>query len=126
MAFVVPTTAIAQPKPKSEPYVAPVVEEPVIEEIIPEPVLSYDILSNCYTYVKSVYPEAPNTATIRANLTDAGEIGVFYYASSNLWHYVVVESVEGDMVTFSETNYQGNIKSTRTMPSASFVGFYNL
>ena len=127
MAFVVPITTIAEPKPKSEyPTLVQEIVEPVVEEVKPKPMLSYDILSNCYAYVKSVYPNTPGTVHIQANLSDSGEIGVFYYASSGLWHYVVVESVDGDMITFSETNYQGHKKSTRTMPRASFVGFYDL
>ena len=73
-----------------------------------------------------IYPEAPNTATVRSNLSDAGEIGVLYYADTGLYHYVVVEEVSGDLVTFSETNYYGHTKSPRTLPSADFLGFYKL
>lgn len=131
LAFAVPGLAIAQPKLEGEIqlYRIPQIEsipEPVLKEVILKPTIANSILSNCWEYVKAVYPHTPPTASIRANLGPTGEIGVLYYADSGLWHYVVVENVSGDMVTFSETNFHGHTKSTRTLPSAAFVGFYDL
>lgn len=108
----------------------PVVQGPIQPEPEPTPVvepgLPYSILSNCWAYVKYVYSETPSTATMLANLSDDGEIGVLYYASSNLYHYVVIESRADGLVTFTETNFKGHTKSTRTLSSAEFVGFYKL
>lgn len=130
LCLSVPITVIAQPSQEGEisVYPLPIIEEitePILEPVL-KPELPYSILSNCWAYVKHIYPSTPGTATIRANLGESGEIGVLYYASSGLWHYVVVESIDGDMVTFTETNYNGDTKSTRTLPSAAFVGFYDL
>ena len=124
-------TAIAQPKQDGEMSVYPIptidpIPEPVLEIPKLKPAPADPILSNCWAYVKTIYPDTPSTATIRANLGASGEIGVLYYADSGLWHYVVVESVNGDQVTFSETNYRGHTKSTRTLPRADFAGFYKL
>ena len=87
--------------------------------------MPYSVLSNCYTYVLSRYPALPTTAGILANLTNDGEIGVLFYPKSGLYHFVVVES-EGEVVTFSETNYYGDTWSERTLPRSTFVGFYKL
>ncbi len=130
LCLSVPLTAIAQPSKEGEISVYPLppieeITEPILEPVL-KPELPYSILSNCWAYVKYIYPDTPSTATIRASLGASGEIGVLYYASSGLWHYVVVESVDGDQVTFSETNFNGHTKSTRTLPSAAFAGFYDL
>lgn len=83
------------------------------------------VLSNCWLYVKSRFPSLPPTKTILANLSDKGEVGVLYYPSSNLYHYVVVEDF-GETVTFSETNFAGHKKTIRELPRTAFVGFYDI
>lgn len=129
--MAVPSTVIAEPKKEGEisVYLIPEIE-PIPEPVLEKPILKLEpndpILSNCWAYVKTIYPGTPSTATIRGNLSDSGEIGVLFYPESGLWHYVVVESVEGEMVTFSETNFRGHTKSTRTLHSSAFVGFYDL
>lgn len=83
------------------------------------------VLSNCYAYVRNIYPSLPNTAHILTHLSEVGEVGVLYYPKSGLYHYVVVE-VDGDVVTFSETNYHENTFSRRSLPRSAFVAFYKL
>jgi len=129
MAF--PTIAIAQPSSEGEFFVFPIpliepIPEPEFKALKRKPELSYSILMNCWAYVKSVYPGTPGTSRMLSNVSDSGEVGILYYPKSDLYHYVVVESIDGDQVTFSETNYNGHTKSTRTLPSAAFVGFYKL
>jgi hypothetical protein len=102
-------------------YDQPVAPDPIPE---PEPELPYSILSNCYAYVKHIYPETPNTATILANLGASGEIAVFYYPESNLYHYAVVESMEPFVVT--DTNYGSKTKKTRSESGLRLLGFYKL
>jgi hypothetical protein len=86
--------------------------------------LPYRIRSNCYAYVKYVYPETPGTDTILANLSDSGEIAVFYYPKSGLYHYAVVESREPFIV--SDTNYGSDTKKTRHETDLHLIGFYDL
>jgi len=93
--------------------------EPERPEVLPDP-----ILSNCYAYVKSVYPSLPNTQTILANLEQSGEVAVFYYPDSGLHHYAVVESMEPFMVT--DTNYGSQTKKTRLASDLNLIGFYSL
>ena len=90
----------------------------------PPPELPFSILSNCYSYVKSVYPQLPPTATILANLGAAGEVAVFYYPESDLYHYAVVESIEPFVVT--DTNFGSQTKKTRPESSLRLIGFYKL
>lgn len=88
--------------------------------------LPYYIRSNCYNYIKYRTGYNEGTAKIHANLTTEGEIGVLYYPKSNLWHYVVIESMSSPTVTFSETNFKGQTKSTRSLPKSAFIGFFKL
>mgnify|MGYP003649221475 FL=1 len=93
--------------------------EPERPVVIPDPVLS-----NCYAYVKSVFPSLPNTQTILANLEQSGEVAVFYYPDSGLHHYAVVESMEPFIVT--DTNYGSHTKKTRLASDRNLIGFYSL
>ena len=88
------------------------------------PKLPFSILSNCYAYVQSRYPQLPNTQTILANLGATGEVAVFYYPDSDLYHYAVVESIEPFIVT--DTNYDSPTKKTRQESSLRLIGFYKL
>jgi len=100
-----------------------VYDQPV-QYIEPEPELPFYILSNCWEYVRYVYPDLPNTATILSNLGASGEVAVFYYPDSDLYHYAVVESVEPFIIT--DTNFSGHKKETREVTSLRFIGFYDL
>lgn len=87
-------------------------------------VIPDSVLSNCYAYVKFVYPSLPPTATILANLGAEGEVAVFYYPDSGLYHYAVVESVEPFVVT--DTNYGSATKKTRAEDGTRLLGFYKV
>ena len=119
----IPLNAIAQPSQAGDVSVYWVYDQPV-QYIEPEPELPFYILSNCWEYVRYVYPDLPNTATILSNLGASGEVAVFYYPGPDLYHYAVVESVEPFVVT--DTNYSGNKKETRNETSLRFIGFYDL
>lgn len=134
--------AIAEPSHPGEVSIYPVIEDHIKE--VPEMVatsskplvsehvaatgafdeLPYYVRSNCFAYVKHVYPETPPTATILANLTDSGEIAVFYYPESGLYHYAVVESLEPFII--SDTNYGSDTKKTRPETGLHLIGFYDL
>lgn len=82
---------------------------------------------NCYLYVKSRFPNLPQTAVIKANVSDAiGDVAVFKY--SGLWHYAVVESVGYGTFSISETNFGVHKKTHRevSFSDPAFVGFYSL
>ena len=119
----IPLNAIAQPSKAGDVSVYWVYDQPV-QYIEPEPELPFYILSNCWEYVRYVYPDLPNTATILSNLGASGEVAVFYYPGPDLYHYAVVESVEPFVVT--DTNFSGNKKETRNETSLRFIGFYDL
>jgi len=121
--LLIPNVVIAQPSQIGDISVYWVYDQPV-QYIEPEPELPFDILSNCWKYVKYIYPALPNTATILSNLGASGEVAVFYYPDSDLYHYAVVESVEPFIVT--DTNFNGHKKETRNESSLRFIGFYDL
>lgn len=129
LAFVllIPSVVIAQPSKAGDISVYWVYDHPVqyIEpEPEPEPELPLEILSNCWKYVKHIYPNTPNTATMRANLSDSGEIAIFYYPNSDLYHYAVVESMNPFIIT--DTNFSGYKKETRQESDLRLIGFYDL
>ena len=64
------------------------------------------LLCNCYAYTKEVYPELPTTSVIKNNLTVAGEVAVFYYPSSGVYHYAVVVDSDEGTITIDETNFR--------------------
>lgn len=85
------------------------------------------MLSNCYLYVKTRFPNLPRTAVIKANVSDAiGDVAVFNY--SGVWHYAVVESIGYGTFKITETNFGGDYKNTRDVSFAdkSLVGFFSL
>lgn len=88
--------------------------------------LRYNLLSNCYAYVKEIYPSLPSTQIILSNLGKIGEVGVLYYPNQKLYHYVKIEDEKGDMVYISETHMYGNTKTTRWLPKSTFIGFYSI
>lgn len=91
----------------------------------------------CTWYVKNRRPDLPNnlgnanTWFARAQAQGlptgstprAGAVGTT--TAGDLGHVVFVESVNGNMVTISEMNYQGLYNmNTRTVPASSFVYIY--
>jgi len=94
----------------------------------PIPAVPDRTLSNCYAYVKSIYPNLPGTNHILSHLTDSGEVAVFYYPDSGLYHYTVVESISSTTMTISETNYGGHFVNRRTvnLKDKNLIGFYTL
>jgi hypothetical protein len=105
------------------PYIwAPVVPDTPILQV--KKLLPFSVLSNCYAYVKHVYPSLPPTKTILANLSSSGEVAIFYFPDSNLYHYAVVEIVNPLVVT--DTNYQGHKKTTREDSGERLIGFYKI
>lgn len=139
MCLTIPFTAIAEPS-KGGPIYVYALEQPQVEQVattssktvkvehvessgLPDE-LPLEIRSNCYAYVKYVYPETPDTNTILANLSESGEIAVFYYPKSGLYHYAVVESREPFIV--SDTNYGSDTKKIRQETDLNLIGFYDL
>ena len=63
-------------------------------------------------------------ATIKANLSDSGEVGYLLYG--NVEHYVAILKDNGDSVYFVESHFFGDTISYRTLPKKDFQGFYDL
>lgn len=123
----IPISVIAQPSVEGEFSVYWVSDHPVYTPPPPpppEPELSFSILSNCYAYVQYVYPQLPRTEIILKNLGASGEVAVFYYPDSGLYHYAVVESI--DPLVITDTNFSGHKKETRQVSSLRLLGFYDL
>ena len=120
--MLLPSTAIAEPKPAQLDVYT---DFSAIK--IPDP-LPKSILCNCYAYVKSQFENLPFPGTILNNLQDQGNVAVFYYQKSGLYHYaVVVNDVDGYLF-IKETNYlpceQGNRKINKKDPN--LLGFFTI
>lgn len=80
------------------------------QNIEEEKPLTYDndsrLLCNCYAYVREVHPELPHTSVIRNNITDEGNVAVFFYPSSGVYHYAVVVDRTAGKITIDETNFK--------------------
>ena len=63
------------------------------------------VLCNCYAFVKTVFPSLPSGSYIVDNLEKSGNIAVFYYPASGLYHYTVVVKEFDDTILIQETNY---------------------
>lgn len=107
----------------------PVSDETVVDE---KTTTSLDedtrLLCNCYSYVKEVYNNLPNTKIILSNLADEGEVAVFYYPTSGVYHYAVVVSRDGDTITIDETNFN-HCKFSRRVINEDYpmlLGFYSV
>lgn len=103
--------------------------QPAVETEKPE-VQTEDtsILCNCYLYVKSELAELPNTTTIKNNLSDRGNVAVFYYPSSGLYHYALVTGYGDGYVTINETNFKSCEFSSRVIDDnyPYLIGFYQV
>lgn len=117
-----PYLAIAEPAPKPERYAD-------LATLTPErPILKDSVLCNCYAYTKQQFPSLPSTRDILGNLSDTGQIAVFYYASIGLNHYAVVIERTDTHITIAETNYHGCQQTWRTVPldDPALLGFYSV
>lgn len=101
------------------------VEEPIKKEHITQ---SRSVLCNCYAYVKQTFEELPMTAEIKRNLSDSGDVAVFYYPNSDLYHYAVVEEETEETFTISETNFKTCQKTEREIDrnNIRLLGFYTV
>lgn len=85
------------------------------------------LLCNCYSYVKEVYEDLPNTRTILNNIGDYGEVAVFYYPTSGVHHYAVVVDRKDGKITIDETNFK-HCQFTRRVISEDYpnlLGFFS-
>lgn len=91
------------------------IEQQIIESVTeansdlsPEPKyeepFNTSILCNCYKYVDSVV-DLPHSSVIRGNIGDSGNVAVFYYPESRLYHYAYVVHKDKKYVSIQETNY---------------------
>ena len=101
------------------------IKEEIKEEVITH---SKSILCNCYAYVRQTFTNLPHTKTILNNLSDSGDVAVFYYPSVDLHHYAVVTAESEDSLTISETNFKSCTKTERTFSRdhSSLIGFYSV
>jgi len=85
------------------------------------------LLCNCYAYVKEVHSDFPHTSVVHNNLTDDGNVAVFYYPSSGVYHYAVVVDKTADKITIDETNFKRCQFSRReiAIDYPHLLGFYN-
>ena len=106
------------------------VEETLLAEEMKEEVITHSksILCNCYAYVRHTFTDLPNTKTILNNLSNSGDVAVFYYPSSGVHHYAVVTHESEDSLTISETNFKTCKKTERTISKdyIRLLGFYSV
>ena len=84
------------------------------------------MLCNCWSFVKSAHPSLPGTNHILSNLSDQGEVIVFYYKEVGLHHYAVVIAESDTHYTIEETNYKGCQHGFRQVlkTDPSIIGFF--
>lgn len=95
------------------------------KEDIPEPEKDA-VLCNCYAYVDSVV-DLPPSQVVRNNLEESGDVAVFYYPESGLYHYAIVLDSSLEYITVAETNYK-HCKFTKRVIRTDYnylIGFYN-
>lgn len=82
-------------------------------------------LCNCFKFVDSVV-ELPHSSVILNNLEDSGNVAVFYYPRSGLYHYAFVIHSDEDSVMIAETNYRHCQYTQRVigMDYPNLLGFY--
>ena len=85
---------------------------------------------NCWLYQKNNYfPDLPSTATIKSNLVkEIGDLAVFYYPESGLYHYAKVIWNDGYSIGLDEANYN-HCKITQRVVNIDYprlIGFYNI
>tara|TARA_R100001086_G_C11848217_1_gene261015 strand:+ start:5140 stop:5505 length:366 start_codon:yes stop_codon:yes gene_type:complete len=100
-------------------------EEAVKEDTTPDEDLR--VLCNCYAYVQEVFPNLPHTSVILSNLESDGNVAVFYYPSSGVYHYAVVVDRRDGEIVIDETNFR-RCKFSRRVISEEYprlLGFYS-
>jgi len=115
--------AIAQPGEHIRPEVYTDFSQLKGEVVIPN-----RVLCNCYLYPKRVYPELPSTATILSSLEEKGNVVVFYYSGTGLYHYAVLVGETDTHYIIEETNFERCKFGQRQVPKddISLVGFFNI
>jgi len=112
-----------------------VIEVPVLlptpqEEEKIETAVDSSVLCNCVRYVKEKYhPNLPPMISVVDNLSQTiGDVAVFYYPRSGLYHYAKVTWHDGYSYTIDEANYHTCQRSERTLTLdyPSLIGFYHL
>jgi len=95
-----------------------------------QPIIRLSNLYNCWQFLKdSYFVEMPLTATIKSNLVqEYGDMAVFYYEKSGLWHYAKTTGSSTDSFTVDEANYKAGKRTQRSVSfnDAAFRGFYNI
>lgn len=133
--FALSTLAVAEEYTPPIPEPVPVVitgtsSQPVEPDEKPVEQLSYAVACNCYAYQKEKYfPNLPNTATIKSNLKqEIGDIAVFYYPNSGLYHYAKVTRFEGNSFWIDEANYRRCQITQRKLNTQypRLIGFYDV
>ncbi len=87
------------------------------------------ILCNCYAYVKNKFANLPSTYEILNSLTfNTGEVAVFYYRDSGLYHYALVKEIGEDYIKIEETNYKRCRFSERIIPrnNPDLLGYFSI
>lgn len=110
--------------------VLPTQIEETNSDLSPEPTkyeepFSDQVLCNCYRFVDSVV-DLPHSSVVRNNLEDSGNVAVFYYPESGLFHYAFVVNRDGDSVMIAETNYHRCQYSQRVIRTdyPNLIGFF--
>lgn len=82
-------------------------------------------LCNCYKFVDSVV-DLPHSSVVLNNLEDSGNVAVFYYPKSGLYHYAFVINNDDGSVMIAETNYRHCKYSQRVIGTdyPNLIGFY--
>lgn len=109
-----------------------IIEVDVEAEILAQTKKKYEepnttsILCNCYAFVDSVV-DLPHSMDVLTNLEESGNVAVFYYPESGLYHYALVTNTAGSTITISETNYSHCEYSQRIIRAdePGLIGFYN-
>lgn len=116
--------AIAEPAP---PYIPP--EKPEVyadfTELIRDSLTSLE-LCNCYEYVKTHFPTLPPTLSILTNIKPEGDVVVFYYPETNLYHFARKVKETDTHLLVDETNYTSCTHSYRQVPknSPTILGYF--
>lgn len=87
-------------------------------------IVRQDSVNNCVFFAKAetgIYRTmgAGGRLAINSQEPQVGKIG----SLKGFAHAVVIEKVEGDMITFRESNYRKNLITRRTLPRSQFLGF---
>jgi len=110
-------------EPTYDDWKIPVVKEKSIE------IIDNSMKCNCYAFVKKVYfPNLPITTDILNNLKkEVGDVAVFYYPKSGLYHYAKVLESDGYTFKIDEANYSHCRLTQRelTLDYPQLIGFWS-